>query len=181
MQFFVSASLSSQISDVAVNRAVKRLFYDLDDDSDIHKFEIYDFFYYLYPIGCYRVKSYNLYRSLKLIAGYYGGIPSEHSALIKLPGVGEKIARVIAASLFSRNLFPVDRHIARILSRVCLISIENVVNFSRYIETVLWDKRLFSFSNRLIEHGRKICRSRHPLCNKCTIIRCKSRGMFTNK
>ena len=63
----------------------------------------------------------------------------------------------------------VDTHLRR-LSRRLALSKENDPNkIERDLMKIVPHKYWLNFNYLLVEHGRKICRSRRPLCSECCI------------
>jgi endonuclease III len=92
------------------------------------------------------------------------------AALMQFPGVGPKTADVVL--LFSKNqpTLPVDTHVNRLSKRLgfapasgdyeCVrTSLQQLFNPIDYLAVHLL----------LIEHGRRTCKARHPLCAECQV------------
>lgn len=90
--------------------------------------------------------------------------------LLSLPKIGYKTADVIL--LFSRNypFFPVDTHITRISKRLGIVSGDAKYEDIRIKWQELLDPKDYMVTHLLlIEFGRKICKARNPMCDKCPI------------
>lgn len=107
----------------------------------------------------------------KVLSNYInrGELDVARRELLKLPGIGRKTADVILLMYYRVPTFPVDTHITRITSRLGYVG-----NLSYNTIRDFWMKNTspehyLSLHLLLIEHGRRTCKSRRPLCNRCCI------------
>lgn len=92
------------------------------------------------------------------------------SYLLSFPGVGLKTARCVLMYSMDRAVFPVDTHCARIMQRLGLIEgfgkrLEQIANEAQNVVPISIRK---DFHVLLIQHGRKVCKSR-PKCSACVL------------
>ncbi len=85
-------------------------------------------------------------------------------------GIGDKTASIVMLFSFARVTFPVDTHIQRIIKRIGLVP----PNFSpdrirKVVEPCINGLDPRTFHVRLIDHGKKICGARKPLCGECVL------------
>lgn len=92
-----------------------------------------------------------------------------HRALLEMPGIGPKTADVILLMYLGKNVFPVDTHIARITERLGFISRRSYYDIRRTWMEILKPAEYLEAHLLLITHGRRICRSRKPLCTNCSL------------
>jgi endonuclease-3 len=86
-------------------------------------------------------------------------------------GVGPKTAACTLLFACGLDLFPLDTHIFRILRRVGLIPSKCSDEFAhRLMNRIVPEGKFYSFHVNLIRHGRKLCRPREPLCERCPIV-----------
>lgn len=86
-------------------------------------------------------------------------------------GVGPKTAACTLLFACGLEVFPLDTHIFRILRRVGLIPPKCSDHFAHEVmNRVVPAGRFYSFHVNLIRHGRKLCRPRDPLCERCPIV-----------
>lgn len=94
--------------------------------------------------------------------------------LTSLPGVGVKTADVILLMYFNKPTFPIDTHIYRITRRLGLLSKYDYESIRRFWMNIIDPKEYLKVHLLLITHGRRLCRSRNPLCSNCMLSRlCK--------
>lgn len=88
--------------------------------------------------------------------------------LTSLPGVGKKTADVVLLYL-GRPVFPVDTHIMRIAMRLGLADKRDYDLVSRKLMDMFDPSQYLVVHLKLIEFGRRICRSRNPKCRECKL------------
>lgn len=96
--------------------------------------------------------------------------------LCSLPEIQRKSAYCIMMYSFGRQVFPVDTHVGRVLTRLgpyreLGLSLQGLDH--KKLQVVLADivppNLRYSLHVNLIEHGRAICRSVNPLCDRCDL------------
>ena len=91
--------------------------------------------------------------------------------LTNLPGIGVKTADVILLMYFDKSTFPVDTHITRITRRLGYLDKYDYESIRRFWMGIIDPRNYLEIHLLLITHGRRICKSRNPLCNKCLLSR----------
>jgi endonuclease III len=90
--------------------------------------------------------------------------------LTSLPGVGLKTARCVLMYSLGREVFPVDTHVRRVLSRLGIIRFERLSDkVQNSIQKRVPSEIRYKLHVNLVAHGRAICRARNPLCNSCVL------------
>ena len=119
-------------------------------------------------IGLYNNKSKNLIlMSKNIIKNFNGKIPNNKKDLIKLEGIGNKTANIILSNIYNINCIAVDTHVFRVSNRLGLINEKKILKAEKALEVVIQKKDLIKMHYCLINHGKKYCKARSPLCNKC--------------
>lgn len=91
--------------------------------------------------------------------------------LSQFRGVGPKTAACTLLFACGTEVFPLDTHIFRILRRVGLIPAKCSDEFAHQVmNRIVPQGKFYSFHVNLIRHGRKLCRPREPLCERCPIV-----------
>jgi endonuclease III len=86
-------------------------------------------------------------------------------------GVGPKTAACTLLFACGRETFPLDTHIFRVLRRVGLIPPKCSDEFAHTVmNRVAPPGKFYSLHVNLIRHGRKLCRPRDPLCERCPVV-----------
>lgn len=90
--------------------------------------------------------------------------------LTSLPGVGLKTARCVLMYSLDRDVFPVDTHVRRVLSRLGIIRFERLSDkVQNSIQERVPSEIRHKLHVNLVAHGRAICRAHNPLCNSCVL------------
>lgn len=169
-ELLIATILSAQCTDVRVNKVTSELFkkYNKPEDfSDLSQEKLGEM---IYSCGFYKNKSKNIIAASKiLIEEYKGQVPSDIDKLMKLPGVGRKTANVVASNAYGVPAIAVDTHVFRVSNRIGIADSKNVLDteedLMENIPKDMWTKA----HHLLIFHGRRICKSRKPMCDKCPL------------
>ncbi|HYP52290.1 MAG TPA: hypothetical protein VEQ42_02055 [Pyrinomonadaceae bacterium] len=100
-------------------------------------------------------------------------LPVEEAAefLSRFRGVGPKTVACTLLFACDMETFPLDTHIFRILRRVGLIPEKCTDRRAHEIMNRLVPRgKFYSLHVNLIRHGRRLCRPRDPLCQRCPIV-----------
>jgi endonuclease III len=90
--------------------------------------------------------------------------------LVSLPGVGLKTARCVLMFSFSRNVFPVDTHVNRVLSRIGLIQPKRLTDrVQDDIQRIIPLDLRHKLHVNLVAHGRAVCKAKNPACESCRV------------
>ena len=91
--------------------------------------------------------------------------------LTQFKGVGDKTIACVLLFALGRPVLPVDTHILRVSKRLGLIPWKTD---SKKAHILLQNKippaLVYPFHLNLIQHGRKICKARIPLCGDCVLF-----------
>jgi endonuclease-3 len=105
-----------------------------------------------------------------LLESYKGEIPKDLDKLVDLPGIGRKTANVVLGTAFGvASGVVVDTHVARVSQRLGLTKEKIPEKIEQDLMRLFPRKEWIVFSHRMIQHGRKICVARKPLCEKCPL------------
>jgi len=90
--------------------------------------------------------------------------------LMALPGVGMKTASCVLLFGLGMPALPVDTHVFRVARRLGLLNSKvNAEQAHRLLEKLVPVEQVYEFHILLIEHGRKVCKARNPLCGRCVL------------
>jgi endonuclease-3 len=91
--------------------------------------------------------------------------------LSRFRGIGPKTVACTLLFACGREVFPLDTHIFRVLRRVGLVPAKcSDARAHEMLNRVVPAGKFYSLHVNLIRHGRKICRPRDPLCERCPIV-----------
>ncbi len=171
LEILVATILSAQCTDERVNKVTKELFkkYKTVDDyanADIKKFE-----QEIKPTGFYRMKAQNIINAAKIIKEKFGGkVPDNMEDLTSLPGVARKTANVVLGNAYGKvEGIVVDTHVRRLSYRIGLTKNKDPNKIEQDLMKIVPKDKWLIFPYLLIDHGRKVCTARKPMCNKCVI------------
>ena len=169
-QFLVFAILSSRTRDEQTVEVTKRLFQRVKAPEDLLKMDVSELEEILKGVGFYRVKARTL-KSMaeKLVYEYGSEVPRSFDELIKLPGVGRKVANIVLADAFGRAAIGVDTHVHRISNRLGLVSTKKPEETEEELRKIV-PERLWNRVNRaFVGFGQTVCRPQKPLCDQCPL------------
>lgn len=169
-QLLCATLLSAQCTDKRINEITPALFRHFPSAKEMAKAEVDDIFEFVKSVSYPNSKAKHLVEmSIILVNDYGGEVPSDPKELVKLPGVGRKTANVVQSVWFGKPTLAVDTHVYRVSHRLGLVPKE--ANTPRKVEDYLMKKipldEVSSAHHWLLLHGRYICKSARPNCNKC--------------
>ncbi|HQL65848.1 MAG TPA: endonuclease III, partial [bacterium] len=122
-------------------------------------------------INFYKTKAANIKKlSEKIEKDFNGKVPDSMDKLITLPGVARKTANVVLSQAFGKNQgIVVDTHVKRVSNRLGLTKNTDPDKIEKDLMRIIPEKEWGNFSFRIIQHGRKVCKAKNPLCNECVL------------
>ena len=134
------------------------------------KASVDDIFEYVRSVSYPNAKSRHLVEMSRMLVEQFGGvIPDDPKELVKLPGVGRKTANVLQAVWFGKATMAVDTHVYRVSHRLGLVP--KTANTPRKVEDYLMthipETDVRDAHHWLLLHGRYVCQSARPKCEKC--------------
>lgn len=179
-QMLVSTILSAQCTDKRVNIITGKLFSDYPDINDYAGMSREKLENYIRSAGFYRNKAKNILNAArKIIHEHKGRVPGNMEELVKLPGVARKTANVVLANSFNKTEgIAVDTHVKRLSYRLGLTEEKSPEKIEKDLMKKYPRENWTDLTYILIEHGRNICKSRRPLCQKCSLESlCPKKGL----
>ena len=109
-----------------------------------------------------------------LLEKYKGKVPKDIDELLKLPGVGHKVANCVLVYAFNIPAIPVDTHVAVVANRLGWTKQDDPKKIWKDLENKVPKKYWLIVNELFVVHGQTICIKRKPLCYKCPIVKyCK--------
>ena len=169
-ELLVAVILSAQCTDERVNKVTAELFKKHNTPRTMLELTQEELEKYIFSCGFYRNKAAHiLSASRDILEKFNGEVPSEHTQLKTLAGVGQKTANVVYAVAFGGDAIAVDTHVFRVSNRLGIAhgnTPEKVeAGLNAVIPQNLWSKA----HHYLIYHGRRVCHSQRPDCQSCTL------------
>jgi endonuclease-3 len=172
LELLIATILSAQCTDIKVNEVTAELFKRFSKPQDYTKRSTAELERIIKPTGFFRQKAKSIKATVKTILDSHNGeVPQTMDELIELPGVGRKTANVILGNAFNIPGLPVDTHVKRISNRLGLTKESDPVKIEFDLNQLIPEAEWTLFSHTLIHHGRKVCKARKPLCDKCPVTK----------
>lgn len=171
-QLLVAVVLSAQCTDKRVNQVTPELFAHYPDArtmAEVDEAEIYE---YVKSVSYPNAKARHLVELSRMLVDEYGGeVPNDFDALLRLPGVGRKTANVMQAVAFGQSAMPVDTHVYRVSHRLGLVpsTADTPLKVEKMLVKHIPAEDLARAHHWLLLHGRYVCTSRKPHCDKCEL------------
>jgi len=178
-QLVCATLLSAQCTDKRINEVTPDLFRRYPDAFSMAQAEPEDILTYIKSVSYPNAKAEHLSKMAKrLVEAYNGVVPETMEELTTLPGVGRKTANVVLAVWFNKPNMPVDTHVFRVAHRLGLVTPKAKTPFDveQQLLKNIPDELMSKAHHWLLLHGRYICQSRKPHCEKCAFAHsvCKS-------
>ena len=128
----------------------------------------------LRPLGLQRRRA----RVLHDLAGviFKNGMPSSAEDLQQLPGIGQYIARAIAAQLFGEVVAPIDTNVSRALERIFGARPLSDIRYDPWLQklalSLVPESDPGGYLVGLLDFARIVCKPRLPDCPVCPVISC---------
>ncbi len=170
-ELLVATVLSAQCTDVRVNKVTPGLFERWPLPEDLASATQEDVETMIRSTGMFRQKASSLRAAAAIVASEHDGeVPASLEALVALPGVGRKTAKVVLGEGFGiAQGVTVDTHVRRLARRLGLTRLEDPEKIASELEALLPQEKWIKFSTRLILHGRRVCSARSPNCEECVL------------
>ncbi|MBQ8989169.1 MAG: endonuclease III [Prevotella sp.] len=171
-QLLVAVILSAQCTDKRINQVTPELFLHYPDAKSMAKAEVEDVLVYIRSVSYPNSKATHLVEMARaLVERHDGRVPSDMNALLDLPGVGRKTANVIQSVAFGKSTLAVDTHVYRVAHRLGLVSKRDNTPYKveqALVRNIPADD-IPNAHHWLLLHGRYVCTSRKPHCERCDL------------
>ena len=169
-ELLVAVILSAQCTDKRINQITPALFRDYPTPEAMSLATPDTIYEYIRSVSYPNNKARHLVGMAQmLVRDYDGEVPSTGEELEKLPGVGRKTANVIQAVIFQKARMAVDTHVFRVSHRIGLVgkTCTTPLSVEKQLTRHLPEEIIPLAHHWLILHGRYVCQSRTPHCEKC--------------
>ena len=169
-KLLVMAILSAQCTDKRVNEVSKDLFDALPDAKAFAASKPGELETLIHSVGLYNAKAKNLRAASKMLVEEYGGaLPSDMDDLLRLPGVGRKVANLLRGDIFGLGGIVADTHCIRICHRLGFTDKADPIVTEKTMQDMIPTEDQSAFCHLLVTFGREICTARAPKCADCPI------------
>lgn len=170
LELLIATILSAQCTDARVNLVTQDLFFKYRVLEDYITIPVEQLEQDIFSTGFYKNKAKNIKGAVKKIKDKFGGnVPDNMDDLLQLDGVGRKTANVVLGHCFGKNGIVVDTHVTRLSNRLGFVKTKDPVKIEFELMELIPEDDWVMFTHYMIQHGRKICIARKPLCGLCVI------------
>lgn len=169
-QLLVATLLSAQCTDKRVNLVTPELFRHYPDARSMAAATKDDVLEYIHSVSYPNAKAGHLVEMARMLVSEYGGeVPESHKELVRLPGVGQKTANVVEAVWFGHATMAVDTHVFRVAHRLGLVpkDANTPLKVENHLMRHIPKDDIPNAHHWLLLHGRYVCKSNKPLCDRC--------------
>ena len=169
-KLLIMGRLSAQCTDARVNIVCRELFEKMPTLEAVADCDLAELEEIVRPCGLYRTKAKNIKDACIMVRDEFGGkLPDTMEELLKLPGVGRKIANLLLGDVFGKPAIVTDTHCIRICGRIGLYpeSLKDPVKIEQILIPLIEPEKQSDFCHRLVQYGRDVCTARAPKCEEC--------------
>lgn len=164
----IAVILSAQCTDKRVNMYTPAIFNAFPGPEDLAAASFEDVYAMIKSITFPNNKAKHLIGMAEmLVKDFNGTVPDDPEMLVKLPGVGQKTANVIASVIYDKPVIAVDTHVFRVSRRLGLSSGKTVESVEKDLTENIPAELRATAHHWLILHGRYTCTARKPKCSIC--------------
>lgn len=175
-ELLIAVMLSSQTTDITVNKVTNVLFskYDL---TSLANAKLSDIEAIVRPCGMKRKASSVISIASRLLSDCNGIVPNNRRYLESLPGIGRKSTNVVLSELFDEPYLAVDTHILRVAKRLGIADInDSVLVVEEKLTKYFAGENYRNLHLKILLFGRNICTSKNPKCDICPLNKiCKKK------
>lgn len=172
-KLLIMGRLSAQCTDARVNIVCRELFEKMPTLEAVADCDLAELEEIVRPCGLYRTKAKNIKDACIMVRDEFGGrLPDTMEELLRLPGVGRKIANLLLGDVFGKPAIVTDTHCIRICGRIGLYpeSLKDPVKIEQILIPLIEPEKQSDFCHRLVQYGRDVCTARAPKCEECTML-----------
>jgi len=169
-KILISTMLSLRTKDSTTRDASLRLFEKAGNPKDMLELSEEEISKLIYPVGFYRVKAKNILEASRTILDDYDGkVPDEIDELLKLKGVGRKVANLVVTEAYDKDGICVDTHVHRISNRFGYVFTKNPEETEFALRKKLPKEYWRVYNDALVIYGQNVCKPIRPLCLECSV------------
>ena len=169
-ELLVAVILSAQCTDERVNKVTAELFKQHNTPQTMLNLSQEELEKFIFSCGLYKSKAAHILSASRDIVDKFGGkVPGDFNQLKSLAGVGQKTANVVYSVAFGGDAIAVDTHVFRVANRLGLAKGETPFKVEEGLKKAIPKEDWSKAHHWLIFHGRRVCHSRKPDCENCTL------------
>lgn len=171
-KLLVMGRLSAQCTDARVNIVCEELFSVFPTAEAMANGDINEIERIVKPCGLYHTKAESIKAASSMLINEYGGeLPDDMDELLKLPGVGRKIANLLLGDVFGKEAIVCDTHCIRICGRLGMYpeKEKDPTKIEKILRELMDIREGSDFCHRIVLFGRETCSARNPRCANCPL------------
>ena len=176
-RLLVMGRLSAQCTDARVNIVCRELFSRFPDCNSMADGELSEIEDIVRPCGLYHTKAESIKQASIMLRDEFGGIlPDNMDDLLRLPGVGRKIANLLLGDIYKKPAIVADTHCIRICGRLGFYpeTLKDPHKVELILSRLAEPEKQSDFCHRIVQFGRDVCSARSPKCDACRLsVYCK--------
>jgi endonuclease-3 len=163
--------LSTRTKDETTFPAQSRLLRIADNPKKLFDLDVKTIKKAIFPVSFYKTKARLLKKTaLMLLEDFNSEVPRSKVDLLKLPGVGPKVASLVQVWGFGIPTIPVDTHVNRISQRLGIVPKMSPPEKTQVVlESILKPSKRMVANRVLVDFGKDICRPSAPQCYRCPV------------
>jgi len=166
----ISTILSARAKDIQTEKVSKELFKIADSAEKLAKLDENVLCKVIYSIGFYKIKAQRIKKASQfLLENYNGKVPDKLEGLLKIPGVGRKVASIVLSECFGESVIAVDVHMNRLPNRMGLIKTKNTLETEKALMKIYPKKEWKTLNKYFVVYGQNVCVPISPKCSICPI------------
>ena len=182
-RLLVMGRLSAQCTDARVNIVCRELFSVFPTPEAMAYGDLAEIERIVKPCGLYRMKASSIKDASRMLIEDFGGVlPKDMDELLRLPGVGRKIANLLLGDVFGLPSVVCDTHCMRICGRFGMYreDLRDPLKIEKILLELLPEGEGSDFCHRIVNFGREYCSARAPMCSECPLASLCEKGKREN-
>ena len=162
--------LSAQCTDKRVNLTSKELFAKYPDMRSVASAPAEDIASVIKPCGLTASKTASVKDFAERYVGCWGGtVPNDVDELMKVRGIGRKIANLIVGEIYGTPAIVVDTHCKRVMKRVGITDSDDPARVEKDMMKVFEEDKWIAIGHLSVDLGRTYCKAQSPDCASCPL------------
>lgn len=171
-RLMVMARLSAQCTDARVNIVCRELFAEFPTPQALAAATQERVEEIIRPCGLFRTKAESIREECRILCEDYGGVvPDSMEELLRMPGIGRKIANLLLGDIYHRPAIVADTHCICICGRLGMYptSLKDPHRVEKILCGIVQPEKQSDFCHRIVQFGRDTCIARAPQCRNCPL------------
>jgi len=169
-QVLITGILSARTKDETTDRASLRLFCRFPNSRELSRADEKIVESIIKPVGFYRQKAKNIIEASRMIVEDFNGkVPETIDELLRIPGVGRKVANIVISNAFNEHGLAVDTHVFRIFNRIGIVKAKKPEEMEIKLKSKIPHERWNEINSYFVEFGKNVCKPLNPKCEICLL------------